>query len=335
MEPKRRCYYFGLASAIQDIFTQWQWVEGRGAAREEWKKDPSHFAGSPAWQEINKKVEGALDDKNTIGFSLAYDFVNIFQVNDYSVGVILARSEDHDLETRSKRRFHKVVMLVPGPNLPRSLDGYFQLIAREFRRLGPACIGGEGLKVTPVEIDVEAEAAAAAGLAPKVAFRDGPRILKQGKSFTLRIVLLFLYADAPARTKLLKCMGSAAAYLACHYCWLTGERLDANGETDLQHGRMFFLGYCELVEPICGWRATDYEVVEDESGDTSRNATKKRKVKEGFALTMDVDDPKRRVENWEQKMREDMIEEPIAEGTVIKLLKNFLLLLAPRADACR
>ena len=96
-----------------------------------------------------------------------------------------------------------------------------------------------------------------------------------------------------------------------------------------------FLGYCELVEPICGWRATDYEVVEDESGDTSRNATKKRKVKEGFALTMDVDDPKRRVENWEQKMREDMIEEPIAEGTVIKLLKNFLLLLAPRADACR
>ena len=118
------------------------------------------------------------------------------------------------------------------------------------------------------------------GLAPKVAFRDGPRILK---SFTLRVVLLFIYANSPARTKLLKSMGSAATYLACHYCWLTGARLDDNGEADLQHERMCFLGYCELVEPICGWLATNYELVQDENGDTSRNATKKRKVKEGFA----------------------------------------------------
>ena len=165
------------------MFSSPEWVQSRGSDRNEWKVDPCNFIGSAAWSEINNRVGGALDDVNTSGYSLGFDFANIFNSSDYSVGVILLRSEDHDLEIRSKRRYQKVVMIIPGLELPKSLDGYFGLVSSEFKKLGPQCIGGEGLEVTQVELDTEAEAAAAANSPTQgVAFRSGPRRLKTRES---------------------------------------------------------------------------------------------------------------------------------------------------------
>lgn len=47
-------------------------------------------------------------------------------------------------------------------------------------------------------------------------------VLKAGEPFTHKVILAFIYADGPARSKLIQSMGSAGAYLACWFCWLAG-----------------------------------------------------------------------------------------------------------------
>ena len=58
-----------------------------------------------------------------------------------------------------------------------------------------------------------------------------------------RLLLSGMYADSPARMKVANTMASAAAYLACQWCWFAGTKARASEET-LDTGRaMLFRGY--------------------------------------------------------------------------------------------
>ncbi len=73
------------------------------------------------------------------------------------------------------------------------------------------------------------------GILIKPSIKDAGGNVTLGADFTHYVVVTGVYADAPARQKLVKSMGHAA-YLGCMFCCLTGE---------LMHGTMRFLGYAD------------------------------------------------------------------------------------------
>ena len=68
--------------------------------------------------------------------------------------------------------------------------------------------------------------------------------LQWGSKFIHRVVLLGVYADSPARVKLLN-SASLSTYLGCFYCWMTGTQL---------HGSMRWAGYSQAARVERGFK---------------------------------------------------------------------------------
>ncbi|KAG7668787.1 hypothetical protein KSW81_003806 [Nannochloris sp. 'desiccata'] len=306
-KPSKRCYYFGVENTIKRLFSMADWVEARPSDYEEMKEDPGSFWSSPAAEEINRKTNYALFHPQNGAYSIGYDFVNLFGHQEYSVGLVHLRSESLPDEVRSKRRYDLPLMIIPGPNIPESLDAYMGLIAINFKKIGPLS-GGPGILVTPMQYEQPLGTActaqgspAAATVADNVEVNDDIDALrpqKAGTPFYHIPILVFIYADAPARAKLLKSTGTAAAYLACFWCWLTGERVNIEGELDISNGTMVMRGYAKHVEPSCGFVFGKI---------TQRDGSVK------VAEPLSMDDRRRMVTEEHQSQREAAAEELISE----------------------
>ncbi|KAG7674826.1 hypothetical protein KSW81_002338 [Nannochloris sp. 'desiccata'] len=306
-KPSKRCYYFGVENTIKRLFSMADWVEARPSDYEEMKEDPGSFWSSPAAEEINRKTNYALFHPQNGAYSIGYDFVNLFGHQEYSVGLVHLRSESLPDEVRSKRRYDLPLMIIPGPNIPESLDAYMGLIAINFKKIGPLS-GGPGILVTPMQYEQPLGTActaqgspAAATVADNVEVNDDIDALrpqKAGTPFYHIPILVFIYADAPARAKLLKSTGTAAAYLACFWCWLTGERVNIEGVLDISNGTMVMRGYAKHVEPSCGFVFGKI---------TQRDGSVK------VAEPLSMDDRRRMVTEEHQSQREAAAEELISE----------------------
>jgi len=186
----QRFYYFGVEKAIANLFTLPEFVAARGKGRK--PDDPSSIYGSPAFKTLNERTVGLAAHDNTSLYGLGCDWVKIFNFKDYSIGIVGLRCEDMEAAYMGKQEFHMPVMIISGPDLPRSVDGYFEVIGLELEKLWK-----EGMVVTP------------AG---------------DGRSFTHHVLLGSITADFPARAKIGNFAGSASAYLACHNCTFCGTR---------------------------------------------------------------------------------------------------------------
>ena len=100
--------------------------------------------------------------------------------------------------------------------------------------------------------------------------------LQRGSAFIHLVVLQGIYADSPARVKLLNC-ASMNAYMGSFYCWMTGQHL---------HGSMRWAGYHEPV-------------------------TIERGARQGDLLQMGVHDQRLRITNEEQCLRAGAVENGI------------------------
>ena len=186
----QRFYYFGVEKAIRNLFTLPGFVAARGKGRK--PDDPSSIYGSPAFKKLNERTAGLAAQENTSLYGLGCDWVKIFNSKDYSIGIVGLRCEDMEAAYMGKEEFHVPVMIISGPDLPRSVDGYFEVIGLELEKLWK-----EGMLVTP-----------AGG----------------GRAFTHRVLLGSITADFPARAKIGNFAGSPPAYLACHFCTFCGTR---------------------------------------------------------------------------------------------------------------
>lgn len=71
-------------------------------------------------------------------------------------------------------------------------------------------------------------------------------------TFTHRVILNSIVADGPARAKIGGFMGTASAYLACNFCFFSGER---------DHNHTTFKGYLEPSTMQAGpFKGHDYQI---------------------------------------------------------------------------
>ena len=108
----------------------------------------------------------------------------------------------------SKEKFSRVVLLIPGPNEPKSIDAHLGMVIQELRRYGPAMRShwdGKPRQLPGLQIDVND--------------RDG--------QFCHVIFLARVYADTPARQKLTKGAGHSS-YFPCWWCKFKGRRVAAS-----------------------------------------------------------------------------------------------------------
>jgi hypothetical protein len=157
--------------------------------------------------------------------SAGFDFVNMFDTKQYSTGLFLLRCDDLPGEVITQKRFCIPFMVIPGPNQPKSLDIYVELIADDFVSLQPRPHGS---------LDHQEY-----GLL--VRDKDGQAEVRH------YAVANGLHADTPARGKFGNFMGGSAAYLACNWCWGTGAR-----EEPFKNRTLFF-GYSKAREASRGW----------------------------------------------------------------------------------
>lgn len=243
----QRGYYFGVKNTIQRLFADKEFVAERSTEREA----KGSFYGSSYAKAIYAFFKKRMDDKTVSLYGVGFDFGQIYNHKKYSMGIIAMRCEDLPGKLISKRRFTLPLAIIPGPKEPEHLDVYFQPIIAEFKELQ------NGMKV---EVD-----------------RDG---VLQEEHHTP--ILSTLYADMPARCKLAKAMGSAAAVLGCQFCWLNGTSVG---------GTTRFLAYLNAVTTVLG----DPSV-------------------QGREFKMGEDDEARRLTHQQQKERSEKAEAAIQAG---------------------
>ena len=76
-------------------------------------------------------------DKSLSPYALALDWAQMFASKQHSSGLVMLRCEDLDPVTRSKRRFHVILMVICGPKQPQRIEPYLKLILDEFKEYGP------------------------------------------------------------------------------------------------------------------------------------------------------------------------------------------------------
>lgn len=195
---------------LEQLFEDTDFVRSRASAEHRTYDDPSTFFGSREFHRMNGLLRGALKDPDVSPYSLGFDFVQSFAFKNHSVGLLVLRCEDLSPADKVSRKWHVPLMIIPGPRDPPSMAKYMELVAEDFRKAAPSPVGdGRGFLIEPAV---------------------GPAI----RHFP---VLASLFADTPARTKVGNFMASAAAYLACNYCWFSGCRINSVKHTTL------FLGY--------------------------------------------------------------------------------------------
>jgi hypothetical protein len=144
----QRFYYFGVEKAIANLFTLPEFVAARGKGRK--PDDPSSIYGSPAFTTLNERTAGLVAHDNTSLYGLGCDWVKIFNFKDYSIGIVGLRCEDMEAAYMGKQEFHMPVMIISGPDLPRSVDGYFEVIGLELEKTMEGGDGGNSRRRRPL-----------------------------------------------------------------------------------------------------------------------------------------------------------------------------------------
>lgn len=180
--------YFGLQHVICDrLFSNPDFCASRTMGR-----DSGWYASKDA-RRLDHAIGGQLSSFYTSAYTIGFDFVNPYSSGtDHSSGVVMLRCEDLPLDQRPLRKFHPVLMLIPGPIQPLSMDPYFKVIADDFVRYGPD--SPHGMEVVPTTRCPNGQ------LAP-------------ARQFGHKVVLCGMAADTPAKSKAGNFMKSASATL--------------------------------------------------------------------------------------------------------------------------
>ena len=136
----------------------------------------------------------------------------------------------------SKEKVSRVILIIPGPNEPKSIDAYLGMVIQEFCRYSPAMCSHWDRQ--PRQLP---------GLQINVNDRDG--------QFRHVIFLARVYADTPTRQKLTKAAGHLS-YFPCWWCNFKGRRV-ATGA--LKRG---------IIEDVNGsMRQASWGMVDDEDAE--------------------------------------------------------------------
>ena len=222
--PAKVIYYFGLKRCIEYLHSLPWWNE----AREKVDRDVNTtqcntIFGSRKSKELYRHFGETLLDIRVGLYELGVDWFSFFadKRQRITTGVIGMKGLDLPDTDKEKRAGHVTLMVMPGPNQPKSVQAYMALIVKDFQHLmatGGAIVQKAMLNIGAMGVDVVCSKAV----------RHLP-------------ILASVVGDNPARQKVAEFRGHGAIR-ACPYCWMSGKH---NG------AKTVYLGYStdEMINP--------------------------------------------------------------------------------------
>ena len=132
--PQKVFYYFGLHFTVQSqFFANPVWCSMRGKGREEFQHD---FYSSQEAIRLNTALGGSLFHQDNSVYQIGMDFAEPFNTRSYSSGVVGLRCRDIPHAHRCKLAFCAPLVIIPGPQQPKDIAPYLQLIFQEIEIAG-------------------------------------------------------------------------------------------------------------------------------------------------------------------------------------------------------
>ena len=181
------------------------------------------FFGSRRSKELRNQLGDDLHSTQVGLYQLGVDWFSFFEGKRQrlTTGMVGIKAIDLPDTHREHREGHLILMLMPGPDMVKSVRAYIALIVKDFQH----CLDVGGIHTQRTswhanEIGVEA---------------------LRNDEVTHLPILVSVVADNPARQKVAELRGHAAER-ACGYCWMRGSCFE---------GKTVFLGYTahEVIEP--------------------------------------------------------------------------------------
>lgn len=192
------------------MFLQEEFCKSRTSGRE---FGPDYWYGASHSKWVNEHSGNILFSPDNSAYSIGFDWFGAHNFSIHSIGVISLRCEDVHPKDLSKRWNSFPLIVIPGPEEPKVLDTYFELITKDFMRLMK-----EGISISYT-------------------------VNGQSKNIWHRPIPVMFHCDAKATEKLGKFNGSGAIY-PCRYCRMPSVDYKPPGATK-PHKRLF--GYAREV----------------------------------------------------------------------------------------
>ncbi|WIA19765.1 hypothetical protein OEZ85_005679 [Tetradesmus obliquus] len=279
--PVRRFWYIRPQESIEELMMDPDFVTAIRTAK---AKVVGNFWASPEWERVNEATGGAAAGPGHGVIAGGGDFFQPFKNRQWSTGGIWWRYECLPDGASAWAEWHSLTVLIEGPTEPTVMDAFLQPLTADIVRLAPpqppgapaAATGGcaaAAAAAAAAEDDsiasdgagapaaggdgaagaaaggggVAADGAGGHGVYVTPAERDpNTSAILAGTAFLHFAVLGAVYADSPARAKLMYTVASWTAYLVCPFCIMVGTMVD-----DVVR----YLGYAHAVAITKGYGA--------------------------------------------------------------------------------
>jgi len=180
---------------------------------------------SPEHGRMVQATAGAIDDRNNGSIEIGFDYAEPYNFAQHATGLMFLRYGGLSGSDSFKRKWHKLVLCIEGPDEPPNMDAFLEPLAAALARLGPPKPGAEQLDADDAGNQPGGPPQHGVDIHP--AERD-PQTGKvtAGAAFRHMVMLTGIYADSPARAKLMYAVASWTAYFACAFCKLMGTMCD-------------------------------------------------------------------------------------------------------------
>lgn len=152
----QRVFYLGVKTGFLDVVMKDPSFTQRLGCFD--ASDPADYFSSPAYQRLNKYFGGRLSSKhmlacgnqehpigiNHLVISIGADFGKTYTFLNRSSGIVVARCDSLDPISRTWKRWHKIIAVIPPvqhangkTGEPSNLDGHMLPLMRELQRLAP------------------------------------------------------------------------------------------------------------------------------------------------------------------------------------------------------
>jgi hypothetical protein len=193
-----------------------------------------HFWSSPEADRLRRELPvvrqngmSILDHESTSTWELLIDWAQPFQGTTYSTGVLAVRCSSLQEMDRNKRANCKVLVVIPGPAEPESLDVHFQLTSTIFQKFGPLYAD-----VRPASSNAPSD--------PRAELKPGLQVAIPQLGTSQRVTThLWLYltgilADTVARCKMSK-ENAVSAYAFCGACTFMGTMYEGEKKSSIYY----------------------------------------------------------------------------------------------------
>jgi len=168
---------------------------------------------------------GAIDDKNNGSIEIGFDYALPYNFTQHGTGLMFLRYGGLSGSDSFRRKWHKLVLCIEGPDEPPYMDAFLEPLAAALEHLGPPKPARQQTGAQNAAEEEEGTLQHGVDIQPAERDPETGKVIA-GALFRHMVMLTGIYADSPARAKLMYAVASWTAFFACPFCKLMGTMCD-------------------------------------------------------------------------------------------------------------